>query len=269
MIFPENENNSKDVKSSLRDLINIGGAPSYALLLFVFEKYDLADNDKVYLIDFLVKYFVRRNITDTPPTRDLDNIFIEIVKKLYNNGPYDLKIIKDFLLDTTRIASDKLFEEKLNGNLYEENSGATRFILCKLEEENNKTRETYVDLWARDDKNKFIWTIEHIFPQGENIPKEWIDMIANGNKDLAQELQSKYAHTLGNLTLTGYNSKLSNMSFEKKRDRVNKDGVSVGYRNGLYLNETIKDLPDWTIENIKKRSADLIEQIVEYYKVEQ
>ncbi len=269
LIFPENENNSKDVKSSLRDLINIGGAPSYALLLFVFEKYDLADNDKVYLIDFLVKYFVRRNITDTPPTRDLDNIFIEIVKKLYNNGPYDLKIIKDFLLDTTRIASDKLFEEKLNGNLYEENSGATRFILCKLEEENNKTRETYVDLWARDDKNKFIWTIEHIFPQGENIPKEWIDMIANGNKDLAQELQSKYAHTLGNLTLTGYNSKLSNMSFEKKRDRVNKDGVSVGYKNGLYLNETIKDLPDWTIENIKKRSADLIEQIVEYYKVEQ
>jgi len=59
------------------------------------------------------------------------------------------------------------------------------------------------------------------------------------------------------------------MSFEKKRDRVNKDGVSVGYKNGLYLNETIKDLPDWTIENIKKRSADLIEQIVEYYKVEQ
>jgi uncharacterized protein with ParB-like and HNH nuclease domain len=268
LIFPENENNSKAVKNSLKDLINIGGAPSYALLLFVFEKYNLEDIDKVNLIDFLVKYFVRRNITDTPPTRDLDNIFIEIVKKLYNNGPYDLNIIKEFLLDSSRIASDKLFEDKLNGNLYEENGGATRFILCKLEEENNKTKETFVDLWARDDKNKFIWTIEHIFPQGENIPPEWIEMIADGNKELAQELQSKYVHTLGNLTLTGYNSKLSNMSFEKKRDRVNKEGVSVGYKNGLFLNDTIKDLPEWTAEKIKERSADLIEQIVKYYKVE-
>ena len=268
LIFPENENNSKAVRNSLKDLINIGGAPSYALLLFVFEKYNLEDVEKVNLIVFLVKYFVRRNITDTPPTRDLDNIFIEIVKKLYNNGPYDLNIIKEFLLDSSRIASDKLFEEKLNGNLYEENSGATRFILCKLEEENNKTKESFVDLWVRDDKNKFIWTIEHIFPQGENIPSEWIEMIADGNKELALELQSKYVHTLGNLTLTGYNSKLSNMSFEKKRDRVNKEGVSVGYKNGLFLNETIKNLPEWTTEKIKERSADLIERIVKYYKVE-
>ncbi len=268
LIFPENENNSKNVKNALRDLINIGGAPSYALLLYVFEQYNLEDTVKVYLINFLVRYFVRRNITDTPPTRDLDNIFIEIIKKLYKNKSYDIKIIKKYLIDQTRVATDDLFIEKLNGNIYEENSGATRFILCKLEEENNKTKEMYVDLWARDENNKFIWTIEHIFPQGANIPNDWINMIAEGNEELAQDLQSQYVHTLGNLTLTGYNSKLGNMSFEKKLNRKNKEGVYVGYKNGLFLNDDIKNLIEWKIENIKERNQRLVNQIVKYYKID-
>ena len=66
-------------------------------------------------------------------------------------------------------------------------------------------------------------------------------MIANGDKKKAKEIQDKYVHTIGNLTLTGYNSKLSNFSFEKKRDRVNKENVNVGYKNGLFLNEDLKN----------------------------
>ena len=44
--------------------------------------------------------------------------------------------------------------------------------------------------------NKYIWTIEHIFPEGQKIPKEWIDMIADGNEELAYEYLNKYVHTL-------------------------------------------------------------------------
>jgi len=267
LIYPNNEENSKKVKDSLTDLINIGAAPSYALLLYVYEKYELDDNEKVKLIDFLVKYFVRRNITDTPPTRDLDNIFIEIISKLHENKAYDFSIVFEVLKE--KMALTSLFEDKLKGKIYDENSGATRFILCKLEETNNKTKETFVDLWARDEKGKFIWTIEHIFPQGQNIPEDWIKMIADGNKDKAEEIQEEYVHQIGNLTLTGYNSKLSNFSFDKKRDRTNKEDTYVGYKNGLFLNEDLKDEVEWKQEKIVSRGNILRKMIIDLFKIEE
>lgn len=265
LIYPESDNNSKEVKDNLKDLINIGAAPSYALLLYVFEKHQLENIEKVELIKFLIKYFVRRNITDTPPTRDLDNIFIEIITELYEKNEYDFSIIKKAL--KAKSASLEIFSDKLKGKIYDENIGATRFILCKLEETHNKTKETYVDLWSRDEKGKFIWTIEHIFPQGENIPNEWIDMIANGDKNKAKEIQENYVHTIGNLTLTGFNSKLSNMSFSKKRDRENKEGAFIGYKNGLFLNEELKNEKEWTVEKIKERGISLIKMIEELFEM--
>ena len=45
-------------------------------------------------------------------------------------------------------------------------------------------------------------------------------MIADGNEELAYEYLNKYVHTLGNLTITGYNSNLSNYDFEKKKYRI-------------------------------------------------
>ncbi len=265
LIVPDNEANTSEVRKSLNDLLNIGGAASYALLLYVFEKFKLTPTQKKELIDFLVKYFVRRNITDTPPTRDLDNIFIELIKQIHINNEYSLVSIVEFLTSSHRIASDSLFKEKLNGNLYEENVGATRFILCKLEELNNKTKEIFVDLWAKDSSNKYIWTIEHILPQGENITKDWLDMIAGGDIEEAKEIRDKYVHTIGNLTLTGYNSQLSNMPFTKKRDRVNKEGNPVGYKNGLFLNDKLKGLNSWKTENIIERNNYLISLIIEYF----
>jgi len=265
LINPQNEMNSKEVKDGLLDLINIGAAPSYALLLYVFEKFKIHDEKKVELINFLVNYFVRRNITDTPPTRDLDNIFIDVITKLHENKTYDFEIVKSILKE--KMASKDFFEVKLSGNIYDENSGATRFILCKLEESNNKTKETFVDLWARDEKGKFIWTIEHIFPQGENIPQEWIKMIADGDKDKAKEIQEEYVHTIGNLTLTGYNSQLSNFSFEKKRNRTNKEDSYVGYKNGLFLNENLKNETIWTKEKIIERGNNLRKIIISLFEI--
>jgi len=45
-------------------------------------------------------------------------------------------------------------------------------------------------------------------------------MIANGDEKLAYEYLNDYVHTLGNLTITGYNSNLSNFDFEKKKYHV-------------------------------------------------
>lgn len=92
-------------------------------------------------------------------------------------------------------------------------------------------------------------------------------MIANGDRDLANEYLVKYAHTLGNLTITGYNQTLSNLSYEKKNNRTNKDGNYVGYKNGLKLNEDVVDLPAWTKDNIETRTEKLVTFFKDEFKL--
>ena len=184
---------------------------------------------------------------------------IDLAKQ--NKGQAIIDAIKSYLKEAS--SSDEEFERRLNGNLYTDNPDATRFLLCYYEER-FRTNEIYTDLWSRDKNNKYKWTIEHIFPEGDNIPQSWIDMIAGGDRALAQEYLSKYAHTLGNLTITGYNSNLSNLSFEKKRDRKNNDGLFIGYRNGLKLNADVVNKDAWSVKDITART----EGLVKYFKTE-
>lgn len=111
----------------------------------------------------------------------------------------------------------------------------------------------------------YVWTIEHIFPVRENIPECWATMIVGeGNRELANEYRQKHIHTLGNLTITGYNSNFSNISFEDKRDRT-KDGKFIGYRNGMYLNQNVVLEDCWTIEWISTRRDKLVKMLLEMY----
>ena len=92
-------------------------------------------------------------------------------------------------------------------------------------------------------------------------------MIANGEKEKAKECQERYAHTLGNLTLTGYNSTLSNAPFETKRDKKNADGSEVGYKNGLYLNSVVKNANKWGIDDISERGEVLIGEVLKMFRI--
>ena len=87
-------------------------------------------------------------------------------------------------------------------------------------------------------------------------------MIADGDVNLANEHRETYVHKLGNLTITGFNSQLSNMSFEKKRDRKGKDGKVWGFKNGLALNEALKDATSWSVEDIRKRTKTMVDNAV-------
>lgn len=238
----------------LLDLFYVGAAPSYTLLLYLFSEYESNTELINDTIDFLVKYFVRRNLTDFPGTRDLDNIFMNLIDECEKDKN---KLTSDFIINyltkPDKFSDIKVFEEKLVGDIYENNIAIARFILCKIEEQ-HQTREIYTDLWEKDGRYK--WTIEHIFPKGENIPKEWIDMIAKGYEEKARELQMKWVHKLGNLTLTVYNPNLSNFSFEKKRDREDNKGNHIGYKNGLYLNKKLQNKKSWTIKDIKDRNKE-------------
>lgn len=264
-------NNSEDeyvYTSSLADLERIAGAPSYILLLYVIsnrQELGLTDGNLDEIIKTLITFFVRRNVTDVPNTRKLTQLFIDIISEVkVLHGVEVVSAVREKLISVS--APDEAFESKLRGSIYDENPEATRFVLCSIEAQ-HQTKEIYSDLWARDNSNKYVWTIEHIFPEGENIPDAWVDMIAGGDKDRARQYRLDYVHTLGNLTITGYNQNLSNMSFEQKKDRKSKDKTKdMGYRNGLYLNQTVINEDSWTIDKIKSRTDMLVQTLKDMYK---
>lgn len=265
----ERTNFTKD----LTNLSRIQGAPSYLLLLFLLKerkKLNLSDATLLNTIQLLTRFFVRRNITDTPNTRDLNKIFMDIISKIEEqrlSGTAIYQLIYNEIQKWS--ASDALFKEKLSGNIYEENVGVARYVLCDLAQR-AMTTETWTDLWAQNEYNSrkvFKWTIEHIFPEGKNIPDCWVDMIANGDRDLANQYLEQYVHKLGNLTITGYNSSLGNLSFIEKRDRMNKERHYVGYKNKLGINKELAEKDSWTVTDIENRTETLVKQLVEMYKL--
>jgi uncharacterized protein with ParB-like and HNH nuclease domain len=265
LITPLSDGVPANLAKQLLDLDRIGGTPAYVLLLFLMSEYPKANLSGVS--EFLVRYFVRRNLTDVPPTRDLPRIFIDVIAKIRENTSGQLKeIVQEQLAAGSRVASDEAFMEKLSGGIYWDNVDVTRFILCRIEED-NQTTEKFTDLWDRDGRGNFIWTVEHIFPQGVNIPPDWVKMVAYDDEKKAREYRDKYVHQIGNLTITGYNSKLGNKSFEEKRDRKDSRGRYVGYKNGLFLNKDLRNAKSWTVTDIQARTAALASKATELFSL--
>lgn len=256
----DQESPDSELSHQLLELSRAQGVASYLLLLFLFKKQsqlELKDETLALLVKLLVCFFVRRNLTDTPPTRDLERLFISICESLESEGLKGIaaaEYIKKRLVDVS--ASDAFFRERLEGPIYDVNPDMTRYILTVIASP-SVTKEMK-PLWERYASGNYVWTIEHIFPQGKNIPDEWVKMVADGDMSKAIEVQEKQVHTLGNLTITGYNSKLSNMPFVTKRDRKDVNGANVGYRNGLNLNDELVNTDTWTSEQIQERTDKLV-----------
>lgn len=267
-VIVNNSDETHEYTETLLDLSRISGAPSYILLLYLMSNQNvlnLTDIDLNEIIKVLITFFVRRNVTDVPNTRKLTQLFMDIIAEVkLLQGNSIVQVVHDRLQAVS--APDSLFEDKLRGPVYDENPEAARFILCSIEAQ-HQTKEIYADLWSRDNNKKYVWTIEHIFPEGENVPAPWVQMIAGGDIALAKQHRANYVHTIGNLTITGYNQNLSNMSFEQKRDRTSKDKTKeIGYKNGLYLNKGVVNQTEWTVDKIKSRTDELVKILMDMYK---
>ena len=267
-VIVNNSDETHEYTETLLDLSRISGAPSYILLLYLMSNQNVlnpTDIDLNEIIKVLITFFVRRNVTDVPNTRKLTQLFMDIIAEVkLLQGNSIVQVVHDRLQAVS--APDSLFEDKLRGPVYDENPEAARFILCSIEAQ-HQTKEIYADLWSRDNNKKYVWTIEHIFPEGENVPAPWVQMIAGGDIALAKQHRANYVHTIGNLTITGYNQNLSNMSFEQKRDRTSKDKTKeIGYKNGLYLNKGVVNQTEWTVDKIKSRTDELVKILMDMYK---
>ena len=136
-------------------------------------------------------------------------------------------------MKNARPASLDEFKTALKGHIYDSNVGMARYVLRQLDHLHH-SREYAPDLWARDDKGRFVWTVEHVLPQTEKLPDHWVKMIAGGNRQKAADLQDNWVHQLGNLTLSGYNSDLGTASFGDKQ-KLSKNRNILGHKIDIGL----------------------------------
>ena len=256
---------------ALYRLSKVEAASAYQLLIYLFrnkEKLSLSDDLLTQGIEKLTAFFFRRNVTDVPPTRDLSRMFMGFTDKIIKEELQGTDLLDGLVnLLRSKAADDETFQAALSGPIYVNNYGMTRFALFALSE-SGMNREFHPDLWeqANYSNRPYVWTVEHIFPEGKNIPQEWIDAIADGDAMLAAQRQEEFVHQLGNLTFTGFNSSLSNRPFLAKRDHM-KDGIFTGYRNRLNLNDDIRDKESWTVEDIKARTEKLVDRLTNLFQL--
>jgi Protein of unknown function (DUF1524) len=103
------------------------------------------------------------------------------------------------------------------------------------------------------------YTIEHILPQNENLNEDWRNDLGSNWEDI----QQNYLHTLGNLTLTGYNASYSDHSFKIKR---NLEGTGFKF-SPLKMNEGLGGLEVWNEDAIKKRALQLAKKALEVWQI--
>lgn len=281
-IDPDESGFSAAQKKLLLDLGRIGAASSHLFLLYMcsLSEESIADRNLAIdkILEFFLKYYVRRNITDFPNTRDLDTINIAVIEKCHERIGARNPLTADFVIEQFLGSKEGYSEigslkKALGDNLFANNAGMARFVLARLDETTH-TKEFSRDLWQRE-KGALVWTVEHVFPQGKKIPQCWVDMIANGDKEKAQEIWNNYVHCLGNLTLSGYNPKLSNSEFEKKQNQRNAKGAAIGYKNGLYLNKlqfsvggkmtSLSEIPRWTEDSIMARNDAMVDALLKEF----
>lgn len=262
---PSFDEGVSELAHSFRKLAKIKGAPSYALLLNLLscrEDWKLNENNLRLIVELLVKFFVRRNLTGLPSTNTLTMLPTTILESLKGKtGKAVVDTIRAYLLNKS--VDNTVFQTALEGNIYEDNSEVTWLVLCSLCDVKG-TRET-PEVW-REENGKVVWSVEHILPQGD-LSKDWIKDLG-GRKEAALKVQQELVHKLGNLTLSRYNSELSNLSFTEKKDRIDGSGNWIGYRNNLAINCDVVMNECWTAEQIEERGKKLVAEAVKIFDLE-
>ncbi|GAA8890212.1 DUF262 and DUF1524 domain-containing protein [Helicobacter pylori] len=228
----------KDLSKALGFLVDLEMDVIYPLLLELYSDYSdgvLSKDDFRRSIALIESYICRRAVCGLG-TNSLNKVFPSFTKHIQKDKYFkSLKAHFGSLTEKQRFPNNDEFKDCfITIDFYRFKK--REYFLERLE--NFDTKEPV--------NTKEYCTTEHIMPQ--TLTEEW-------EKDLGQDherIHTQYLHTIGNLTLTGYNQEYSNNSFQEKRD------MEKGFKDSpLRLNQSLKDLESFGEKEIKKRANDL------------
>lgn len=244
------------LKQAFHDLRELKVDVAYPFLLDVYHDYKQGrlNNDEALQIVRLVESYVFRRAICAIPTNSLNKTFAGLSRTLKKDRYLESVQAALLLLPSyRRFPKDEEFQREIKlRDLY--NFRSRSYWLRRLENHGRKERVVVED-----------YTIEHILPQNEDLSPEWQQELGPD----WQRIQEEWLHTLGNLTLTGYNSEYSDRPFAYKRDQVtDKDGNPIGFASSpLKLNLGLGAVAQWDEAAIKARAERLATDAAKVWKV--
>ncbi|GAA6780226.1 DUF262 and DUF1524 domain-containing protein [Helicobacter pylori] len=227
----------KDLNKALGFLVDLEMDVIYPLLLELYSDYSdgvLSKADFIPIIALIESYICRRAVCGLG-TNSLNKVFPSFTRHIQKDEYFkSLEAHFGYLTEKQRFPNNDEFKDLfITIDFY--SFQKRRYFFERLENFDRKER-----VYTHE------YTVEHIMPK--KLTEEW-------ERDLGenfQEIHDKYLHTVGNLTLTGYNPEYSNKSFQEKQ------GMEKGFKDSpLRLNQSLRDLESFGEEEIKKRANDL------------
>lgn len=239
-----------DIRREIYYLGKLEITVSYPFLLEIYRDYENGIIDKSTIIEILrlIQSFAWRRFIIGLPSNSLNKIFLNLYKEIDK---------RDYLGSLKKALANKKGSQRFPKD------GEVIAILKEKDIYNIQTRNRmyFLDLLENFNNNEPVLSdelsVEHIFPQKPD--SKWFSDLGEEQYNL---MKDKYLNTIANLTLTGYNSPLGNKPFTEKRDLPEK-----GYRaSRLLLNQSLRDLTKWDVEELEKRFGFITERFLKIWK---
>lgn len=210
--------------------------------------------DEIYAVFDIVEAYWARRIICNLPSNAMNKVFATLHREVLNyikgNGedvPSYIDVLTYTLLKKGRSAAfptdTEVKRDFATRQVYKMPVNARAFILERMENRDNNERHDVV----KELNSKNI-TIEHIMPQ--TLSDKWKKALG----DDWERIHQNYLHTMANLTLTGYNSQYSNLTFLEKRD------MDKGFKESAFrLNNYVKLCSQWAENELLHRQKELYE----------
>ncbi|MEV4536245.1 DUF262 domain-containing protein [Asanoa sp. NPDC049518] len=216
-------------------------------ILSAHERRDLTSDEAAAAMRVVESYLVRRMIAGVS-SQNNNRLLMTLVKDLTNDVPTAKAITRALSGQRKRFPTDQQVRDSVLANaFYWLGRGPQRTYVLRCIEEDYRNLEPL-------DFDRAKLTIEHVLPQSPT--EEWLTMLRGDltAEETVEELHSSLVHTLGNLTLTAYNAKLSNDTFAAKKQVLSD--------SGLAMNRRIAQADRWGRRDILARSRELADRII-------
>lgn len=243
------------VNECLTGLNKLNQTTVYLFLYKVFDDYEnqiIDQNQLGKVLRFLLNYSIRRIVCEIS-SNSLRGLYKTLYNRVFirkeNKEHYYDAIVSFFQQLTSKdaLVSEENFAMALKyNNLYRKNA-LCKYILSAIE--NQGKEQIYTG----------NLTIEHILPQNQNVSTSWQNMLGAD----WQNVKDKYLHTLGNLTLTAYNSELGDKPFDEKKELLAAAKTKV-----VNLYEDVKNCEVWNADTIERRADKLVEEVKKIFSIE-